>query len=56
MDGMVVLIGAVGIGGVLLPPALIRLGGFDPHVAAAAAPDRLVHAARGRVFLLLTLR
>jgi uncharacterized membrane protein YfcA len=32
-----VLIGAVGIGGVLLPPALIWLGGFDPHVAAGTS-------------------
>jgi uncharacterized membrane protein YfcA len=31
------LIGAVGIGGVLLPPALIWLSGLDPHTAAGTA-------------------
>jgi uncharacterized protein len=31
------LIGSVGIGGVLLPPALIWLAGFDPHTAAGTA-------------------
>lgn len=31
------LIGAVGIGGVLLPPALIWLTGLDPHTAAGTA-------------------
>ncbi|MEV6846378.1 sulfite exporter TauE/SafE family protein [Actinoplanes sp. NPDC051411] len=31
------LIGAVGIGGVLLPPALIWLVGLDPHTAAGTA-------------------
>jgi uncharacterized membrane protein YfcA len=31
------LIGAVGIGGVLLPPALIWLIGLDPHTAAGTA-------------------
>lgn len=32
-----VLIGAIGIGGVLLPPALIWLGGLDPHAAAGTS-------------------
>jgi uncharacterized membrane protein YfcA len=32
-----VLIGAIGIGGVLLPPALIWLGGLDPHEAAGTS-------------------
>lgn len=31
------LIGAVGVGGVLLPPALIWLGGLDPHAAAGTS-------------------
>jgi uncharacterized membrane protein YfcA len=31
------LIGSVGIGGVLLAPALIWLAGFDPHTAAGTA-------------------
>ena len=31
------LIGSVGIGGVLLPPALIWLTGLDPHTAAGTA-------------------
>ncbi|AXB42286.1 sulfite exporter TauE/SafE family protein [Amycolatopsis albispora] len=31
------LIGAVGVGGVLLPPALVHLGGFDVHAAAATS-------------------
>lgn len=31
------LIGCVGIGGVLLPPALVYLGGLDPHLAAATS-------------------
>src|SRR5918911_2786570 len=32
-----VLIGCVGIGGVLLPPALVYLGGFGFHAAAATS-------------------
>lgn len=32
-----VLIGCVGIGGVLLPPALVYLGGLDFHLAAATS-------------------
>lgn len=31
------LIGCVGIGGVLLPPALVYAGGLDPHLAAATS-------------------
>lgn len=29
------MVGAVGVGGVLLPPALILIGGADPHAATA---------------------
>src|SRR5262245_66187742 len=32
-----VLIGAIGVGGVLLPPALVYLGGLDVHVAAGTS-------------------
>src|SRR5215204_1740037 len=32
-----VLIGCVGIGGVLLPPALVYVGGLDFHLAAATS-------------------
>jgi hypothetical protein len=31
------LIGAIGVGGVLLPPALVYLGGFDVHLAAGTS-------------------
>ncbi len=32
-----VLVGCVGIGGILLPPALVYVGGFDPHLAVATS-------------------
>lgn len=32
-----VLVGCVGIGGILLPPALVYVGGFDPHLAMATS-------------------
>src|SRR4028118_2289871 len=32
------LIGCVGIGGVLLPPALVYVGGLEFHLAAATSP------------------
>jgi uncharacterized protein len=32
-----VLVGCVAIGGVLLPPTLVYMGGFDPHLAMATS-------------------
>lgn len=32
-----ILVGCVGIGGILLPPALVYVGGFDPHLAMATS-------------------
>jgi uncharacterized membrane protein YfcA len=51
-----VLTGYVGIGGILLPPALVYVGGLDFHLAAATSMWAFVFAGAGGTFTYLRHR
>jgi uncharacterized protein len=51
-----VLAGYVGIGGILLPPALVYVGGLDFHLAAATSMWAFVFAGAGGTFTYLRHR
>jgi uncharacterized protein len=50
------LAGCVGIGGVLLPPALVYLGGLDLHLATATSMWAFLFSAAGGTFAYLRRR
>jgi uncharacterized membrane protein YfcA len=45
-----VLVGCIGIGGVLLPPALVYMGGLDFHLATATSMWAFLFSAMGGTF------
>ena len=51
-----VLAGYVGIGGILLPPALVYVGGLDFHLAAATSMWAFLFAGAGGTFIYLRHR